>query len=132
MSPKPWPLLAHRSGRSPCRASAPLSRLSRRRFVLVLDDVDRLTESDPADMLVALASHLRGGSQFVLAGRTPGRLPLPRILAGGRGTLIDTSDLQLSDDDAGAVLLAAGVDLPAGVKSRRSTGAPRAGPPACT
>ena len=64
-------------------------------------------------MLVALASHLHGGSQFVLAGRTPGRLPIPRILAGGRGTLIDTSDLQLSDDDAGAVLLAAGVDLPA-------------------
>jgi LuxR family transcriptional regulator, maltose regulon positive regulatory protein len=82
-------------------------------FVLVVDDVDRLTESDPADMLVALASHLRGGSQFVLAGRTAGRLPIPRILAGGRGTLIDTSDLQLSDDDAGAVLVAAGVDLPA-------------------
>ena len=82
-------------------------------FVLVLDDVDRLTEPDPADILVALASHLRSGSQFVLAGRTAGRLPIPRILAGGRGTLIDASDLQLDDEDAGAVLRAAGVDLPA-------------------
>ena len=67
-------------------------------FVLVLDDVDRLTERDPADVLVALASHLRGGSQFVLAGRTAGRLPIPRILAGGRGTLIDASDLRLDDE----------------------------------
>ena len=63
-------------------------------------------------MVVALASHLSAGSQFVLAGRTQGRLPLPRILAGGRGTLIETSDLQLSDDDAGAVLQPAGVSLP--------------------
>ena len=103
--PSVWTVAVPRLGAALAAQSPP--------FVLVLDDVDRLTESDPADMLVALASHLRGGSQFVLAGRTPGRLPIPRILAGGRGTLIDTSDLQLNDDDAGAVLLAAGVDLPA-------------------
>ena len=94
------------------RLGAALAALSRP-FVLVLDDFDRLTQSDPADILVALASHLHGGSQFVLAGRTAGRLPLPRILAGGRGTLIDATDLQLSDDDAGAVLQGAGVDLSA-------------------
>ena len=103
--PSVWTVAVPRLGAALAAQSPP--------FVLVLDDVDRLTESDPADMLVALASHLRGGSQFVLAGRTPGRLPLPRILAGGRGTLIDTGDLQLSDDDAGAVLHAAGVDLSA-------------------
>ena len=103
--PSVWTVAVPRLGAALAAQSPP--------FVLVLDDVDRLTESDPTDMLVALASHLHGGSQFVLAGRTPGRLPLPRILAGGRGTLIDTSDLQLSDDDAGAVLLAAGVNLPA-------------------
>jgi LuxR family transcriptional regulator, maltose regulon positive regulatory protein len=102
--PSVWAVAVPRLGAALAAHSPP--------FVLVLDDVDRLTESDPADMLVALASHLRGGSQFVLAGRTAGRLPIPRILAGGRGTLIDTSDLQLSDDDAGAVLHAAGVDLP--------------------
>ena len=102
--PSVWAVAVPRLGAALAAQSPP--------FVLVLDDVDRLTESDPADMLVALASHLHGGSQFVLAGRTPGRLPLPRILAGGRGTLIDASDLQLSDDDARAVLLAAGVDLP--------------------
>jgi LuxR family maltose regulon positive regulatory protein len=104
-APSVWAVAVPRLGAALAALSPP--------FVLVLDDVDRLTESDPADMLVALASHLRGGSQFVLAGRTAGRLPIPRILAGGRGTLIDTSDLQLSDDDAGAVLLAAGVDLAA-------------------
>jgi LuxR family maltose regulon positive regulatory protein len=103
--PSVWTVAVPRLGAALAAQSPP--------FVLVLDDVDRLTESDPADMLVALASHLHGGSQFVLAGRTPGRLPLPRILAGGRGTLIDTSDLQLGDDDAAAVLVAAGVDLPA-------------------
>jgi LuxR family transcriptional regulator, maltose regulon positive regulatory protein len=103
--PSVWTVAVPRLGAALAAQSPP--------FVLVLDDVDRLTESDPADMLVALASHLRGGSQFVLAGRTAGRLPIPRILAGGRGTLIDTSDLQLSDGDAGAVLLAAGVDLTA-------------------
>ena len=84
-----------------------------RSFVLVLDDVDRLTEADPADALVALASHLPGGSQIVLAGRTAGRLPIPRILAGGRGTLIDARDLRLDDGEAASLLLAAGVDLPA-------------------
>jgi LuxR family transcriptional regulator, maltose regulon positive regulatory protein len=82
-----------------------------RPFVLVLDDVDRLTESDSADALVALASHLKDGSQVVLAGRTAGRLPIPRILAGGRGTLIEASDLQLDDDEAAALIGAAGVDL---------------------
>jgi LuxR family transcriptional regulator, maltose regulon positive regulatory protein len=113
--PSVWTVAVPRLGAALAAQSPP--------FVLVLDDVDRLTESDPADILVALASHLHGGSQFVLAGRSPGRLPIPRILAGGRGTLIDTSDLQLSDDDAGAVLLAAGVDLPAGEVSaiNRST-----------
>ena len=83
-----------------------------RAFVLVLDDVDRLTESDSADALVALASHLKDGSQIVLAGRTAGRLPIPRILAGGRGSLIEASDLQLDDHEAAALLRAAGVDLP--------------------
>ena len=39
--------------------------------------------------------------------RSPGSSPA------AAGTLIGTTDLQLSDDDAGAVLLAAGVDLPA-------------------
>jgi LuxR family maltose regulon positive regulatory protein len=102
--PSVWNVAVPRLGAALAAQSPP--------FVLVLDDVDRLTESDPADMLVALASHLRGGSQFVLAGRTAGRLPIPRILAGGRGTLIDTTDLRLSDDDARAVLLAAGVNLP--------------------
>jgi LuxR family transcriptional regulator, maltose regulon positive regulatory protein len=87
--------------------------MHRRSFVLALDDVDRLTEPDAADILVALASHLPSGSQFVLAGRTAGRLPIPRILAGGRGTLVDARDLQLDDDEAAAVLRGAGVDLPA-------------------
>ncbi len=83
-----------------------------RAFVLVLDDVDRLTGPDSADVLIALASHLKAGSQFVLAGRTAGRLPLPRILAGGRGSLVEASDLQLDDGEAAALLRAAGVDLP--------------------
>ncbi len=82
-------------------------------FVLVLDDVDQLTAPDSADILVSLASHLRQGSQIVLAGRTAGRLPIPRIVAGGRGTLLGATDLRLDDDEAGAVLQAAGVDLPA-------------------
>ena len=103
--PSVWAVAVPRLGAALAAQSPP--------FVLVLDDVDRLTESDPADMLVALASHLRGGSQFVLAGRTPGRLPIPRILTGGRGILIDMADLELNDDDAGAVFVAAGIDLPA-------------------
>ena len=61
----------------------------KRSFVLVLDDVDALTTTDAADAIVALASHLRPGSQFVVAGRTAGRLPVTRILAGGRGELFD-------------------------------------------
>ncbi len=82
-------------------------------FVLVLDDADTLTQPDPADAIVALASHLREGSQFVLAGRTAGRFPIPRILAGGRGVLIDAGDLSLDDDEAAAVFRAVGVELPA-------------------
>ena len=93
------------------RLGAALARRPRA-FVLVLDDVDRLTGPDSADVLIALASHLTGGSQMVLAGRTAGRLPLPRIVAGGRGSLIEASDLQLDDGDAAELLRAAGVHLP--------------------
>ncbi len=60
--PSAWTVAVPRLGAALAAQSPP--------FVLVLDDVDRLTESDPADMVVALASHLSAGSQFVLAGRT--------------------------------------------------------------
>ncbi len=83
----------------------------KRAFVLVLDDVDALTERDSADAIVALASHLSGDSQFVLAGRSPGQLPIPRIVAGERGVLIQTADLTLDLSEVAAVMRAANLDL---------------------
>jgi LuxR family maltose regulon positive regulatory protein len=83
----------------------------RRAFVLVLDNVETLTERDSADAIVALASHLDGESQFVLAGRSPGQLPIPRIIAGDRGVLIQATDLMLDLSEIAAVMRAANVEL---------------------
>jgi LuxR family transcriptional regulator, maltose regulon positive regulatory protein len=82
-----------------------------RPFVLVLDDADKLTEPSAADIVVTLAEHLPSGSQLVIAGRTAGRFPIPRLAAAGRIAVIGAEDLALSDAEASSVLRAAGVVL---------------------
>jgi LuxR family maltose regulon positive regulatory protein len=52
------------------------------------------------------------GSRVVLAGRSI-QLPLARLRASGRLVELDQEDLALTEDEAGALLRAAGVDIPA-------------------
>ena len=101
-----WTLAVPRLGGAIAALSEP--------FVLVLDDVDRLTAATSADALVALAGHLPFGSQIVLAGRTPGRMPLGRIVASGQGTLVDASDLRFDAAETAAVIRASGAELSEG------------------
>ncbi len=80
-------------------------------LVLILDDFDRITDPDAADAILSLAGHIPSGSQFILLGRTSGRLPLTRLIADGRLAVVGVADLAFDSEETGAVLRAAGVDL---------------------
>jgi LuxR family maltose regulon positive regulatory protein len=80
-------------------------------IVLVLDDVHELRDRDCLDALEPIAKHLPEGSHLVLAGRGENGLPLARLRAEGRLLAIAPSDLALSDVEAKALLVAAGVEL---------------------
>lgn len=80
-------------------------------MVLVLDDAHELRDRDCLDALEPIAKHLPEGAQLVLAGRGEDGLPLARLRAAGRLLALGASDLALSDAEAKAVLVAAGVEL---------------------
>jgi len=79
--------------------------------VVVLDDADLLTRPQAADVVIALAGNLGPGSQLVLAGRTTGRVPVPRLVAAGRLHVLEAADLALTAEEAARVLRAAGIEV---------------------
>ena len=81
-------------------------------LVLVLDDVDRLTDPLSVDAVAALAAHTPGGSQLAVSGRSLGRLPLARLRSEGRLLEIGVRDLALDADGAHRLLRGAGVNVP--------------------
>ncbi|MGZ6295729.1 MAG: LuxR C-terminal-related transcriptional regulator [Candidatus Limnocylindrales bacterium] len=81
-------------------------------FVLAIDDFEHLDDQTGTDILVVLAEHLPPGSQIAFAGRSPGRLPVARLLAAGRLATVGADELALRDDEAAAVVARAGVALP--------------------
>jgi LuxR family maltose regulon positive regulatory protein len=83
-------------------------------MVLVLDDVQALTNRDCLDILLPLSKLLPQGSQLVLSGRAEDGLPLARLRAAGRLLELNAGDLALNDDDAKALIAAAGVVVPDG------------------
>jgi LuxR family maltose regulon positive regulatory protein len=92
------------------RLGAALSQLPKP-AVLVLDDVHHLRDGPSLDALVTLVGHVRGTTQFALAGR---RMPVPlaRQRAQGRAVEIGADGLAFSEDGARALLRAAGADVP--------------------
>ena len=80
-------------------------------FVLVLDDVDRLTDPMCVDAVAKLAAHAPAGSQLALSGRSLGTMPLSRLRSEGRLVEIGIRDLALDADGAHQLLRGAGLDV---------------------
>jgi LuxR family transcriptional regulator, maltose regulon positive regulatory protein len=83
----------------------------KRPSVLVLDDVQELSSSQALDALASLALLVPPGSQLVLSGRSEARIPLARIRASGQLLEVGPVELALTDSEARALLVAAGVRL---------------------
>jgi LuxR family transcriptional regulator, maltose regulon positive regulatory protein len=79
--------------------------------VLVLDDVHLVHNQECRAALSVLADHVPGGSQLVLAGRTPPPLRIARLHAEGRILEIGPADLSLNPQEAASLLREAGVTL---------------------
>jgi LuxR family maltose regulon positive regulatory protein len=80
-------------------------------FILVLDDVDRLTDPLSIDAVVKLVAHAPAGSQLVLSGRSLEKMPLSRLRSDGRLVEIGIRDLELDADGAHQLLRGAGLDV---------------------
>jgi len=86
----------------PRLASALLTR--DQAFVLVLDDIDRVTARDSVEAIAVLADHLPEGSMLVLSGRGAPAIGVPRRRAGGRITELGAADLEMSRRETGLML----------------------------
>jgi LuxR family maltose regulon positive regulatory protein len=82
------------------------------RVVVVLDDFDRVTDPDGTDAILSLSDHLPPGAQLVLVGRTEGRLPVPRLIAESRVSVVGVTDLVFDDDETATILRDAGIVVP--------------------
>jgi LuxR family transcriptional regulator, maltose regulon positive regulatory protein len=80
--------------------------------VLVLDDVHVLRDRDCLNVVAALCGCVPRGSQLMLAGRVEPDVGLARVRADRRLAELDRDRLALDAAEAGALLSAAGVDLP--------------------
>ncbi len=81
--------------------------------VLVLDDLHAVRNPSCLDALTALLGYLPAGSQIALASREKPALPLARWRARGLVHEIGVADLRLDEQEAEALLHAAGVHLDA-------------------
>src|SRR4051794_1791499 len=79
--------------------------------VLVLDDVQRLTDAVASETLTRLVAELPEGSQLVLVSRMVPDLPVARIRAQGELLEIGVEQLRFSDREAAALIARAGVDV---------------------
>jgi LuxR family transcriptional regulator, maltose regulon positive regulatory protein len=83
----------------------------KRPVVLVLDDVDYLTEPLCVDAVVSLAAHIPAGSQLAVTGRSLRTLPLSRLRSEGRLLEVGVKDLALDGDGAHQLLRGAGANV---------------------
>jgi LuxR family maltose regulon positive regulatory protein len=82
-----------------------------RPFVLVLDDLQTVTNPACLDALAALLEYVPGGSQIAVAGRQAPDLPLARWRAEALMDEVGVRELRLDVREAGLLLEAAGVTL---------------------
>src|SRR4029453_16807724 len=104
--------IASPTGSSPQRVLSRLgSALSTRTrpFVLVLDDVDRLSEPMVTDSVMTLAGYVPAGSLFPLSARPAPNNGLARLRADGRLLEVGIKDLTLGPPQAHRLLRGAGV-----------------------
>jgi LuxR family maltose regulon positive regulatory protein len=81
----------------------------RRPFVLVLDDVHRITAPDAHDVLRVIVDHMPRGSQLALASRTEPPLPVGRMRAHRRVIELRARDLVMTRAEAGLLLTGLGL-----------------------
>ena len=79
--------------------------------VLVLDDVHVLHDDQCLDALAALAAHVPPGSQLVFSGRSEPRVGLARMRVDGGLHELGATGLALNEEEARALLAAAGADV---------------------
>jgi LuxR family maltose regulon positive regulatory protein len=84
-------------------------------FVLVVDDVNRLSELAALDLLGALADHVPQGSTVVLVGRTCPLGQLPRLRIDPTTVEIGADDLSLGAAEVATLLARIGVPLTDGL-----------------
>jgi LuxR family maltose regulon positive regulatory protein len=82
-------------------------------FVLVLDDVHRLSSPRAVAALRTIADAVPRGSQLVLASRQEPALPIGRLRAEGRLVDLRAADLVMTRREAAVMLSLAGLELPA-------------------
>ena len=87
------------------------SALSKRTqpFVLVLDDLDRLSEPVVMDAVATISGYVPQGSLLALAARAVPNIGLPRLRADGRLVEVGVDDLMLGPTEAQRLLREAGV-----------------------
>ena len=81
-------------------------------FVLVLDDVHRLSSPRAVAALRTIADAVPQGSQLVLASRQEPALPIGRLRAEGRLVDLRAADLVMTRREAAVMLSLAGLELP--------------------
>ena len=83
-----------------------------RSFVLVFDDVHRITEPRCLDAIDALVDNLPSGSRLVLSGQIRPSRRVGALRAKGQLLELGPGDLRMDDSEAGELLAAAGLELP--------------------
>ena len=95
--------------------------------VLILDDVQSVSEPFSRDAIAALVLHVGQRSQVILSGRDSSGLPIARLRAAGRLLEISAADLALDDGEIREVLEQSDVSVAAddaALLARRSEGWP--------
>ena len=112
VEPRVFEAIASPTGATPERI---LSRLGvalstrTRPFVLVLDEMDRLTEPLVLDAVATIAGYVPQGSLLAIAGRALPNIGLARLRSDGRLVEVGVDDLALGPADALRLLRGAGV-----------------------
>jgi LuxR family maltose regulon positive regulatory protein len=89
-----------------------------RSFVLVLDDVHTIYDPRCVDAIDSLIEHVPGGSQLVLAGRSQPSQRVASMRAAGFTLELGPEKLRMDEAEAGELISAAELELPAAEVSR--------------